>query len=447
MLLPKALRWRHRDVIALVGAGGKTTLMFRLAQDLCDQGQRVVTTTTTRVYVSQMAAAPYCIVSTDAESILHRLPRLLERHRHVFVGRTTDETTQKVIGVEPGLVDQMARLSALDTVIVEADGARGRGLKAPAEHEPVIPDSTTVLVPLAGLEVIGQPLDDAHTHRPERIASLVGVEPGSVVTPEIVSAVLAHPRGGRLGAPTAARVVPFLNQADRALRVDWGRQIAGHLLGEPSIDAVAIGGAHRRQAVIEVWSRTAAIVLAAGGATRYGQPKLALPWRDTTLVGAVVDRALAAEVFDDVVVVLGSGAEHVQRALGARDVRTVLNEDWASGQSSSVQAGLEALSDNVGAAAFLLGDQPEVDPAVIRGLVRLHRRSLAPICVPQYDGQRGNPVLFDRAAFADLAHLSGDVGGRAVFERYAQRTAILPVLSPPPFDIDTPHDYAQALDR
>jgi molybdenum cofactor cytidylyltransferase len=144
-----------------------------------------------------------------------------------------------------------------------------------------------------------------------------------------------------------------------------------------------------------------------------------------------------------VVVVTGAHGEAVRQALeepAGTSLHVVDNLDWAAGQSSSVIAGLHALPAEAGAAVFLLCDQPLVSPALVRSLVDRHAETLASIVAPLVDGQRGNPVLFDRRTFPDLLALTGDTGGRAIFSRYPviwlpwhDRAVLL--------DIDTLDDY------
>jgi len=207
-------------------------------------------------------------------------------------------------------------------------------------------------------------------------------------------------------------------------------------------------------AVREAWGHVAAIVLAAGGSTRYGQPKQLLPWKDTTLVGHAVRLARTADGVGQVIVVVGHRAEQVaaavreeeQRVRQGMPARVVVNRHWEAGQSTSVRAGLAAVASGASAALFLLVDQPEVPPHVLTALIQRHRQTLAPIVVPTYRGQRGNPVLFDRTLFAELSLLKGDVGGRSLIVRYADRLECVAVSTAGILrDIDTPEDYGLSL--
>ena len=441
MFLSHALSLGSKEVIALSGGGGKTTLMFRLAAELTAAGQRVVTTMTTRIFVSQMAQAPHTLVLHGEGALLAQLPEALAEHGHVLIAGGTMVEQDKVEGVPPEFLDRIAAQPAVDVVIVEADGSRRLPFKAPAQHEPVIPSSTTVLVPVVGLDVVGKPLVAGQVHRPEIVAALSGAALGDPVTPEMIAAVLAHPEGGAKGLPPGARLVPFLNKAEDEATLAAARQIARLLLAHPIVDRVIIGAAQAPDPVIEVWGRISAVVLAAGQGSRFGALKQVLPWHGVPLVAHVADQALACPDIDSVVVTLGAGAGQVEAALAGRRVDLVPVPDWADGQSRSVQTGLRALAD-VSAVLFLLADQPGVSPALLAALIQRHRETLAPVVAPRYRGQRGNPVLFDRSTFPEFARLIGDVGARPIIQAHSDEIAWVDWPTPEiTQDIDVAGDY------
>ena len=445
MDLSLALRIQHKEVIALVGAGGKTTAMFRLARELTARGQRVVTTTTTRIFVSQMGAAPHSIVASDESALLAQLPEALQRYGHVLVVGGTDPSSDKAFGIEPGWVSRIAGLDEVDGVIIEADGARMRSFKAPAAHEPVIPDCVTLVVPMAGIEAIGRPLDEVTVHRPECVAALTGAAPETIITTQMMARVLGDERGGRQFAPAGARVVVLLNKVDTTAHQEVARQVARLLLQQPALDGVVLAATGAGDPAREVWGRTAAVVLAGGAATRYGRAKLLEPWGGTTILGRVLDQALSMEEIDDVIVVAGCEGQRIAEAVQDHAVQVVFNEAWATGQASSVRAGVAALPGTTGAVLFLLGDQPEVKHDTVTALVQRHRQTLAAAVVPRYRGERGNPVLFDRSLFPELGTLSGDSGGRALTERLGSEVEWVTIDEPPPFDIDTLEDLQRHM--
>jgi 4-nitrophenyl phosphatase len=185
----------------------------------------------------------------------------------------------------------------------------------------------------------------------------------------------------------------------------------------------------------------AAVILAAGGSTRFGQPKQLLDWGGVPLVAHVADQALAAGLAP-VVAVLGSQAEAVRAALGRRPVQTVTNWRWETGLSTSVQAGLAALPPETEAGIFMHCDQPLVSADLLRALVARFEETGAPIVYPMHAGRRGTPTLFARRLFPELAAVSGDEGGRAVISRHPDEVATVEVTAPDVLaDIDTPDDY------
>jgi molybdenum cofactor cytidylyltransferase len=445
MNLTTALRVRPHELITLTGSGGKTTLMFGLAAELAAAGRRVVTTMTTRILVGQVARAPVSLVLGASSEPPDGLPALLADHGHVLLTGELAVEQDKVQGIAPELVNRIAAHPAVDAVIVEGDGSRRLPLKAPAAHEPVVPSGTTLLVPMAGLDIIRRPLTSEHVHRAGLVAGLVGATEGDPVTPEIVAAVLAHPEGGAKGLPEGARLVPFLNKADDAARLAAGRATARSLLSSPRVDSVVIAALEGTEPVREVWGRVGAVVLAAGAAKRFGALKQAADWRGRPLVAHVADQALAGPDLSPVVVTVGAGAEVVRRALGPRATIVAEVPDWQVGQSRSVQTGLAALrtaAPHLGAVIFLLADQPGVTPELLSALVQRHRETLAPVVAPRHNGQRGNPVLFDRSTFDQFAALSGDVGARPIIAAHADDIAWVDWPTPEVLvDIDSPDDY------
>lgn len=210
-------------------------------------------------------------------------------------------------------------------------------------------------------------------------------------------------------------------------------------------EAAVIGSMQEVFPMRKVRNRIAGIVLAAGQSSRFGTAKQLLAWGETTLVGRVTRVALSAEL-DPVIVVTGCESERVEAALRDQPVRTVFNPEFASGQSSSVMRGVDALPANINAAVFLLADQPGVTSEVVRLLIQSHRETLAPIVLPTYQGKRGNPVLFDASLLPELKRVTGDTGGRALFEKYENSIVRVPVDEPGILlDIDTPEDYDRAV--
>lgn len=198
-------------VISLVGAGGKTSLMYALARELVGLGQTVVSTTTTKICPPEHGESPHLILARNA-SELSDLPARLSEFRHVTVGRSTDPATSKLQGVSDEIIHALAGYA--DRVLVEADGAAGRPVKAPASWEPAIPSATDLVILVVGLECLGRPAEDKWVFRLKEFLALTGLTTGDPVTPQSISRLVADPNGGLKGVAPGMTIILFLNKLD-----------------------------------------------------------------------------------------------------------------------------------------------------------------------------------------------------------------------------------------
>ncbi len=252
-MLGAALGMRDDEVVALVGGGGKTTAMFRLAREAVERGGTAITTTTTRIFGAQIALSPAHVPAAGATC--EQVSAALAAHGQVLVIGATDAGSGKAEGVSLDLFRRLRAWCPAACILNEADGSRMRPFKAPAAYEPVIPPETTLVVALVGADVFGRPLDADHVHRPELVSALSGAAAGAAITPRIVAAVLAHPEGGRKGVPAGARLVVLINKVDRLPDPSPARETAERLLREPAIDSVVLASLRGKEPVIEVCRR------------------------------------------------------------------------------------------------------------------------------------------------------------------------------------------------
>jgi molybdenum cofactor cytidylyltransferase len=184
----------------------------------------------------------------------------------------------------------------------------------------------------------------------------------------------------------------------------------------------------------------AGLLLAAGGARRFGSQKLVAPLDGSTIVKRAAETLAAAS--DELWVVVGSDSDAVRRALDGVAAHIVENEDWRQGLSSSLAAGIRAIRPEVDAIVIGLGDQPSVDPQIIRQVIARWRETARPIISARYRGIRGHPVLLAREVFEEASGVSGDVGARDLIAREPARVAFVDVNTDPPRDVDTRDDLS-----
>jgi molybdenum cofactor cytidylyltransferase len=190
--------------------------------------------------------------------------------------------------------------------------------------------------------------------------------------------------------------------------------------------------------------QVAAVVLAAGGASRMGELKQLLPVGGQPMVRRATEAVCAAGLAQ-VVVVVGAQAEAVTAALAGLPLDVVVNEAWAEGLSSSLRAGLGALRPEIQATLVILADQPALTPGLLRTLVDRYRATGAPLVVPFFQGRRGNPVLVDRRLFAEMQTIKGDRGARVLLARYQDALERVEIDDPAVVnDVDTPEEYERA---
>jgi molybdenum cofactor cytidylyltransferase len=191
-----------------------------------------------------------------------------------------------------------------------------------------------------------------------------------------------------------------------------------------------------------------AIVLAAGMSTRMGQNKLLLDFKDKPLIAHAVDTLLASEI-DEVIVVLGNEADKVREKLRGKPVRLVENPDFREGLSSSVRAGVNAVSRQADGIMVYLADQPLLEPADVNRILRAftHAKEVSKsIIVPFFNGQRGNPVLLDSSYREAILGVIGDVGCKGVIKRYPDQVFVVEMESDHVVrDVDTNEEYEGVL--
>ena len=253
MKLKEALDIKPGEVISLVGGGGKTTLMFALARELAPTGKSVITTATTKILEPSSTETPLLIVEADEQQMVRTLLQNVDKYRHITLA-SEKLSSGKLNGVSPELVAKLAELNEVSYIIVEADGAAGKSLKAPNPTEPVIPHNTSLVIPMVGIDAVGCRLAEEDVFRPEIVSRLLGLPLGEVISAEAIAFLITHPQGIIKGSPTQARIVPFINKVDLDGGLSKGRDLANKILAikHPQIGQVILGQAQLPELVVEV---------------------------------------------------------------------------------------------------------------------------------------------------------------------------------------------------
>ncbi len=252
MKLTEAFGIKRGEVISLVGGGGKTSLMYAIAHETAAY-EAVITTTTTKIAEPSSGDTPLLIVEPDEERMVEKVVESLGRYRHItLVSERLD--SGRLRGISPELVGRIAGMNLAFCIIVEADGAGQRPLKAPIEKEPVIPRSTSLVIPVVGVEAVGIRLTEKDVFRVETVSKLLGLPIGSIVSAENIARLIIHRLGMTKGSPSTARIIPFINKMDLDGAGEKGRRLAEAILtaGHSQIHRVVLGQARLPDPVVDV---------------------------------------------------------------------------------------------------------------------------------------------------------------------------------------------------
>jgi probable selenium-dependent hydroxylase accessory protein YqeC len=235
------LALKERELITLVGAGGKTTLMFALAKELLSLNHKVITTTTTKIYPPEPGQSPALILG--GREVFPEMKKALVQYGHLTwaAGRTKKN---KLGGVSLPDVSALWSSGLTDFLIVEADGSAQKPIKAPESFEPVVPEETTLFLTVVGLSALNKPLNEDNAFRPEIVSRLTGIPLKATMTLEAIAQLLVHPQGGLKGWLPKMRAVIILNQADLEPEAGSGKRLAERIeeLGKGRISKVIING-------------------------------------------------------------------------------------------------------------------------------------------------------------------------------------------------------------
>lgn len=216
------------NLVCMVGAGGKKTTIYHLANRL----SRAVVTSTVRIPIFDRQVAEV-VVAEDPVGALQNRTRWP-------VGVVPEQEDDRYLGYDTETVDDLATSGIPESVLVKADGARTRWFKAPNASEPRIPESTDVVVPIASAKVVGKPLTDEYVHRVDLVSDLTGLDRGDVIEPKHVAMVLASPAGGQKHVPSGADTIPLINMADDAALAAVAREIGARIHRRAAVPRVVI---------------------------------------------------------------------------------------------------------------------------------------------------------------------------------------------------------------
>ncbi len=211
-MLSNYLQLTPNDIISLVGAGGKTTIMFRLAKELQKQSAYVLSLTTTHIFYPTLEQSQYVILEQNYDSLIHKIKLAFKKYKHITIGlnRTAEN---KIIGLPADWVCNIKKdLPFIDYIINEADGAKHHHFKIPADYEPVVPDCTSHYIIVLSAKVFNQPIHNKTLFRYELLETWQPAVKLKYLGEEEIAYLLLHPKGfRRIYQNKKQKIIFFIN--------------------------------------------------------------------------------------------------------------------------------------------------------------------------------------------------------------------------------------------
>jgi probable selenium-dependent hydroxylase accessory protein YqeC len=237
--LSNFLTIKPSQCVSIMGAGGKSTLMNRLADELIVRGCTVVLSSTTNYHRPQSLQSEQILLTGEVPEWPEKLEALARRWNRLLVLHH-ELGDAMVKGIDVAAVRTIHEHIPDAIVIVKTDGARKRWFKAPNHSEPVVPPWSQLCITVVNREILGQPLTEALVHRPQRVAELTGLHVGDPITPRAVGTVLTHPDTYAQKTPSGTRRVVYISHVASQADLVCAEAIAAHL-DRAGLDAIIAG--------------------------------------------------------------------------------------------------------------------------------------------------------------------------------------------------------------
>jgi molybdenum cofactor cytidylyltransferase len=228
MTLAESLGIQPREMVSLIGAGGKTTTLFRLAKELREKGGRILVTTTTKIIKPAKPHVERLFLTHDVNAFITESKKIAAP-AVIGAGYGVDDEG-KLLGLPAAWLDEIEKSATFDAILVEADGAASRLFKVPSEMEPVVPNRSSLVIWVMAIKALDKPIETNSVHRAERALALLGAAPGTILTQERIVQLLNHREGCLKGIPEKSRKAALINQADTPEEIKAGQDLARALL-------------------------------------------------------------------------------------------------------------------------------------------------------------------------------------------------------------------------
>lgn len=417
-MLKDVLGINKNDVISIVGAGGKTTMLFKLAKEL---NGKVCITTSTKIFMPDKSQYDY---------IYNEYPKEVHLGRTLIAGEINSDN--KLTAISEMNLDKCC--DDFDYVLIEADGAKCKSLKAWNESEPVVFNNTTKTVCVLDISVVGKEFNSENIFRIDEFRKLIKSDSDNITTKQL-SEMILHSDG--ITKNSLGEKILYINKVESDDGLGNALKLVDLLLTPDNkmFDKVVIGSLFEGKYYL-MYNRNSisASILAAGKSVRMGCNKLELDFRGKKLIEYATDLILEFH-FDQKQLITNN------ESLTFKGINSIYNSKYELGQSESIKL---AVKNDMDAYLFLVADQPFIKRETILKIISKYNET-GKIIMCKSSEHIGNPSLIPCRYKSEIMKLNGDVGAKAVIKKHLDDIIYVDVADEELTDIDTVEEYNSFL--
>lgn len=422
---------KNKYMITFVGGGGKTSLMFSLAYNLKQFGSVLVTTTTRIRFEGENRYDNLVMLDKNKEDLFKPKKGITLLGNGIESG--------KVVGVSKELLDDLYDKNLYNFILIEADGAKEKPIKACKEGEPIIPLKTNINIGVIGVEALDKTVDEI-CFRKDIFKDITGYNLENVIDNNCIINLINHNKGLFKETPENCKKFFVVNKCDNEITQKRAKDLLRKVMKLTNISRVFLSSTYENIFLREYFN-ISGIVMASGLSRRMGQNKLLMNVNKKPMVENIVQQCTLSHLKNVLVVY---SKEEVKNIVKDYDVTFCYNSQPEIGQSESIKIGVKKSSeDNVDGYMFLVSDQPFLKSETINKLLSNFENN---IVIPVYNGKKSSPVTFPSSLKEKFLLLENDNGGREIIKQCENIIKVEIDSSTEGIDIDTLEEY-EAIGR
>lgn len=420
-------------MITFVGGGGKTSHMFKLANELKRFGNVLVTTTTKILLPDENSYDYLFVLETDNLTV--------NKNGVTLLAQNINEN-KKLSGVDKYFLDDLYEKKSFKFILIEADGAKEKPLKAPNDTEPIIPLNTNINIGIIGVDALDKKVEEV-CFRENLFKNITKKDKDEIVDDNSILSLISHDKGLFKDTPKKCKKFFIISKCDNKENKERALKVLDRALSCSNIDRLFLSSVNNNF-INRVFVDVCGIIMASGLSRRMGKNKLLMKVENESMIERIV-KACVSSNLKKVIVVYNK--IEVKEKIKGYNLELLYNKNPEVGQSMSIKLGLDRANRiNPKGYMFLVGDQPFIQSKLINSLLSEFIENNENIIIPKYREKNGNPVVFPKGLSEKFNALQGDSGGREIIKKYDKIKYLKFEDDIQGFDIDTKEDYEHIND-